>query len=833
MNTPVLIRCRTRLPLIAAEKDEKYPVLAIQTGVLFPGNVLAIRVHRPESLKLVRDCLKGGRELVATYAPAEPSSDGPSQVHQVGVFAAIQDCRETAGESCMVTLEGRRRAAIDKIVSTEPWLTAVVSEIQAPRQVGRTVRKQVESVISIVGEIANIDPTYSLELLNVLKMYRDNPSLLADHVATTFHFPLPTKQAMLEAIGLRARLERVLVGLNDELNRLTALPVIDSDSPTPARSGAWDADDDLGDAASVLPSRSLQSDEPARIKRLIRSARHLPPEVVARATIEADRLGQLSSASAEYGSTRIYLDRLLNLPWGKALPEDYEIPQARKIISAEYFGPDRVKDQIMQRLAVRKLQGGHYDGPTVCLVGAPGTGKASLAKAIAKAIGKEFIRISVGGITDVADLRGLPRTSIGAGPGVIVRALKDAGTCDPVILIEDLDYFNIDNDAAVNAAMLEVIDTRYNSAFLDEYLGVPFDLSRVFFICSVRSPEEIPEQFVARLELLELPGYIEKEKIQIAKKYIIPEMLRRHGIMRAEVRITDHALSRIIGAYTQESGLLMLAQQIEKICRKVALEKVETDKKTWHITESNVGGYLGPNVFIPEKAEKDPEIGIAAGLAWTGMGGELMFIEGLKMKGQGEIITTGSLGEVMKESIQAAHSYVRSKSDMLGIDFNDYKDFDIHIHFPSGAIPKDGPSAGVTVCLVIASVLSERPIRNDIAMTGELTLRGKVLPVGGIKEKVAAAYRSGINHVALPKECKKDLKDLPREIERKCKFTFIERVDELFELCLMDFTPSAYTLEKVFQQEIEKVKQRSKKSRSKPKSKSKTTPKAAQKKKKK
>jgi ATP-dependent Lon protease len=817
------------LPLTAAEKDQTYPVLAIQTGVLFPGNVLAIRVHRPDSLKLVRECLKTGRELVATYSPADPSGNEPSQLHQVGVFAAIQDCREAGGEACMVTIEGRRRAAIDKIVSSEPWLTATVSEVQAPRQVGRTVRKQVESVISIVGEVANIDPTYSLELLNVLKMYRENPSMLADHVAATFHFPLPAKQSMLEAAGLRARLERVLGGLNDELNRLTALPVIDRNAPTPTRSSAWESDADEDDGAEA--GRAGYSDEPTRIKRLIRTARHLPPEVVARATIEADRLGQLSSASAEYGSTRIYLDRLLNLPWAKAQPENYEIPQARKIISSEYFGPDRVKDRVMQRLAVRKLQGGQYDGPTLCLVGAPGTGKASLAKAIAKSLGKEFIRISVGGITDVADLRGEPRSSIGAGPGVIIRALKDAGTCDPVVLIEDLDYFNIDNDAAVNAGLLEVIDTRYNSAFFDEYLGVPFDLSRVFFICSVRSPEEIPEQFVPRLELLELPGYIEKEKIQIAKKYIIPEMLRRHGIMRNELRMTDHALSRVIGAYTQESGLLMLAQQIEKICRKVALEKVETDKKTWHITESNVGSYLGPNLFIPEKAEKDPEIGIAAGLAWTGMGGELMFIEGLKMKGEGDIITTGSLGEVMKESIQAAHSYVRSKSDMLGIDFSDYKDFDIHIHFPSGAIPKDGPSAGVTVCLVIASVLSERPIRNDIAMTGELTLRGKVLPVGGIKEKVAAAYRSGIFHVALPKECKKDLKDLPREIERKCEFTFIERVDELFELCLMDFTPSAYTLEKVFQQEVEKVKQRSQKSRKKPDSKSKDNPKAARKRK--
>jgi ATP-dependent Lon protease len=444
------------------------------------------------------------------------------------------------------------------------------------------------------------------------------------------------------------------------------------------------------------------------------------------------------------------------------------------------------------------------------LVGAAGTGKASLAKAIASALDKQLVRISVGGIAEVSELKGMSRTFLGAMPGKILRTIRDAGVCDPVILIEDIDYFNIDNDSSVNMALLDAVDTRRNNRFLDNYLGVPFDLSKVFFICSVRSYEEIPEQFLPRFEIIELPGYIEKEKIVISKRYIIPNLLKKHGILKSELRFASKALSTIVNSYTQEAGLLQFAQQIEKICRKVALEKAERKATTWRVTEKNLDRYLGPPIYIPEKAETEPEIGVATGLAWTGSGGELMFIEALKMKGDGGIITTGSLGEVMRESIQAAHSYVRSKADMLAIDFNDFNEFDIHIHFPSGAIPKDGPSAGVAVCLAIASVMSERSIRNDIAMTGEVTLRGRVLPVGGIREKISAAYRAGLTQVALPKENQKDLKELPKEILRKTRFIFIERVDELFEECLMDFTPSAFTLEKIFAEEIASAKRKKK-----------------------
>lgn len=557
-----------------------------------------------------------------------------------------------------------------------------------------------------------------------------------------------------------------------------------------------------------------QPTDAERLREIIINSPHLPPDVVACATTEADRLAQLPTATAEYGVTKNYLDWLLSLPWGKHTPESYEIADAHKILDGEYYGPSTIKELIMQRLSVRKLLGGVNEGPTLCLIGGPGTGKASLARAIARVLGKEFIRISVGGISDVGNIKGTPRTFLGALPGKIISILRHARAADPVILIEDIDYFNLDNDSSVNMALLDAIDTRRNARFLDHYLGVPFDLSRTFFICSVRSFEEIPEQFIPRFEIIEFPGYIEKEKIVISKKYIIPKLLQKHGLTRSELRFGERVLARIINSYTREAGLLGFSQQIEKIFRKIALQKAEKSKTSWTLSERSLESYLGPAQFIPDKAVADPEIGTATGLAWTGAGGELMFIEGLKMRGEGRIITTGSLGEIMKESIQAAHSYVRSKADVLGIDFADFSDFDIHIHFPSGAIPKDGPSAGVTVCLVVASVMSERPIRNDVAMTGEVTLRGRVLPVGGIKEKVSAAYRAGIYSVVIPKENEKDLKELPAEITRKVKFIFVERVDELFELCMLNFTPSSYTLEKMLADEIEKAKRKKPRSQS-------------------
>jgi ATP-dependent Lon protease len=808
-----IVKSRHRLPIVTSDTETAFPVLPLMTGILFPGTILTIQIGRPENIKLIKECASGKKQFVATYTHSEIDTPGPPPIHQVGVFAVVDSIKEGVGGSKTASLAGLRRAAITRIKKYEPYLVATAYPLESPPTVDRRVKSKVDEVISIVSEITHLDPMYSPELLNVLKLHESDPQLLADHVASSFHFSLAAKQELLEIVNLDQRLDRLLFQLNNELSRVATVLSIQENvkKRIEEEQHRYFLKQQLHEIRRQLGEDFAEEKEAARLRNIVKARTELPGDVVARAKMEIDRLSQLSPASAEYGATKSYLDWMLNLPWGKCTAEDFAIADAERTLSAEYYGPTSLKEQILQRLATRKLLGNVDEGPTLCLVGAPGTGKASFARAIAAAIGKEFIRISVGGITDVSEVKGTPRTFLGAYPGKIIRTLRDAGTCDPLILIEDIDYFNVENDASVNMALLEVIDARRNGRFLDNYLGIPFDLSNVFFVCSVRSFEEIPEQFMPRLEILELPGYIEREKIVIGKRYIIPKLLKKHGLTKSEFRVTDKILSKIISNYTQEAGLLGFSQQIGKICRRIALEKAEGKKLKATINEKNIETYLGTPIFIPEKAEMQPEIGIAAGLAWTGAGGELMFIEGLKMKGEGIITTTGSLGDVMRESIQAAHSYVRSKADILGIDFNDFNEFDVHIHFPSGAIPKDGPSAGITVCLVIASVMAERPIRNDIAMTGEVTLRGKVLAVGGIKEKVSAAYRAGLYNVVVPKENEKDLKDLPREILRKTKFSFIEQVDELFGLCLLDVTPSVFTLEKIFAEEIEKAKQKKKK----------------------
>jgi len=824
----MIIKSKNRLPLLATDKLDHLPVLPLRTGVLFPGAILTIHVGRSDSLELIKYCQVNKKQFVAAYSPTPSKNSDTSHLHQVGCLAYIRNSKKGPGESVLVTIEGAERVSISEIIEVQPFITASVCYLQQPKSVaGVELKNKIDDLNIIVDQITQLDPTYSPEQLHILKIDQKDPSILADMAASIFHFPLASQQELLETFNLKQRFVQLLFHLNLELDKAATIHNINKNAKKAVEEEQRKLylRQQLHEIRKQLGEDYSEEKEAARLRNIIKNSPHLPPEMVSRALIEADRLSQIPTASAEFGVTKNYLDWILSLPWQKSSPEDYDIREAEAVLSSHYYGPSNIKEPVLQRLSVRKLMGGGNEGPTLCLVGAHGTGKASLAKAIALALGKEFIRISVGGIADVTEIKGTSRTFLGAMPGKIIRTLRDVGSSDPVILIEDIDYFNIDNDSSVNMALLEVIDNRKNDKFLDNYLGVPFDLSKIFFICSVRSFEEIPEQFLPRMELLEFPGYIEREKIVISKRYMIPSLLKKHGIAKSELKFDDKILSKIINNYTQEAGLLAFSQQIEKICRKVALKKAEKGKNTWHITEKNLETFLGQALFIPEKAETSPEIGTAAGLAWTGAGGDLMFIEGLKMKGEGQIITTGSLGDVMRESIQAAHSYVRSKADVLGIDFNDFNEFDIHIHFPSGAIPKDGPSAGVTVSLVVASVMSERPIRNDIAMTGEVTLRGRVLPVGGVKEKVSAAYRAGIYNVAIPKENIKDTIELPKEILRRIKFHYIERVDELFELCLLDFTPSSYTLEKIFAEEIEKAKK--KKSRTQKKRPKKTTPKAA------
>ena len=789
------------------------PILPGKTLILFPGETITLQVGRPDSLALIEDNIGDNGIIGVTYSPSGKDIRNDTELCQIGTSARIITAVDGPGGSKIVTLEGIRRIALRSIQRKKPYMTARVSYLDEKVVITEQTQKISEEIISVIEQVTEIAPPYSKELPYVMKLNIENPGRLADKITAVFHFPINSKQEILETFSLESRLRKVLGLLQDELERVTISYEIkqtvkeknmEERRQNFLRQQLYEIKRQLGE--DNLEDRMIQ-----QLRYEVTNDKLLPKEVKERANIEIERLAHLSTASAEYGATKLYLDWLLNIPWNKRTAEDYDLKKVDAYINKNYYGSQKITKRILEKLAVRKLHGGVSEGTVLCLAGAAGTGKASLSRAIAEALGKKFIRISAGGLIDISDIKGTARTFLGAMPGVFIRTIKDAGVCDPVVFIEDIECFAEETNSAMPMAMLEAIDPKYNGRFLDNYIGVPIDLSRAIFICGVRGIEDIPESMNHRFEIVELPGYIEREKVLIARRHIIPILLKKHGLLKKEFNITVGGLKRIIRNYSMEAGLLEFTHQIERLCRHVAREKVTRTKKAWRFNERNIEDILGTPQYIPEMPDKKSEIGVCIGLAWTGSGGELMIIEGLKMKGNGDVITTGSLGDVMKESIQAAHSYVRAKADILGIDHSDFNDFDIHIHFPSGAIPKDGPSAGVTVTLVIASVMSERPIRNDIAMTGEVTLRGKVLAVGGIKEKVSAAYRAGLRTILIPRENKKDLIDLPPDIIQKTRFIFIETVDEVFEKGLLDFQPSSYTLEKIFQQEIEKVKRKKKK----------------------
>ncbi len=802
----------SKIPLLAADGEPVLAIIPAKTVIIFPGETVSLQVGRPSNIALIEDSAGKDDLIGVVYSPRGNVAAEDIDLCQVGMAVRLVSWKDGPGDSKIVSLEGVRRIALLEIDRTTPYLTARIGFVEQKIESTEKTNCLCREIIEIIEQITRINPDYSDELSYVIRLNLQDPGKFADKVATAFHLPISARQEVLETIHADRRLRKILKLLRAELQRITITQEIkvNIEERNTEEQRRFYLQQQLYEIKRQLGDEFIEDKVSQQMKSDIRRARMLPPEVRERAIIEAERLGRLSSASAEFAATKVYLDWLMGIPYKVCKQAGRGIKQIEADIDRDYYGSQQIKDRIMEWLVLRQLSGGVDQGPVLCLAGAPGTGKASLCRAIARGLRTKFARLSVGGLVDLSDIKGSSRTFLGAGPGIFIRTLKDTGVCDPVILIEDIEYFADDANTALPLALLEAIDPRYNRHFLDNYINIPIDLSQVLFICSVSSVDEIPEMFNHRFEFLELSGYIEREKLHIARKHIIPKALKKHNLRRSELGFTVKGLEKIIRYYTQEAGLLTFSRLIDRICRHTAREKTRSAGKTYRVNDRTVEEFLGTPVYVPEMPDKKPEIGVAVGLAWTGMGGDLMIIEGLKMKGSGEVITTGSLGDVMKESIQAAHSYVRSKADMLGIDHADFDDLDIHIHFPSGAIPKDGPSAGVTVSLVIASLMAERPIRNDIAMTGEVTLRGKVLTVGGIKEKISAAYRAGIRKIFIPKENRKDLKDLPPDIIKKTKFYFIEIVDQLFEQALLNFVPSSYTLEKIFAEEMKKAKSRKK-----------------------
>jgi len=612
----------------------------------------------------------------------------------------------------------------------------------------------------------------------------ENPGNLVDLIGSTINIGVAEKQEILEKIDLKERLKKVTILLNREVETLELSSRIQSHvkEGIDKTQREYYLREQLKAIQKELGETDDKMSEMEEIRKKILEAR-MPPDVQKIAEKELDRLSKMSNMSAEYTVSRTYLDWLTEIPWSQATEDNLNIKDASRILDEDHYDLTKVKKRILEYLAVRKLKA-DMKGPILCFAGPPGVGKTSLGKSIARALGRKFMRISLGGIRDEAEIRGHRRTYVGALPGRIIQGVKKAGSNNPVFMLDEVDKIGMDFRGDPSSALLEVLDPEQNFSFSDHYLEVPFDLSKVMFIATANMLDPIPPALRDRMEVLELPGYTEEEKLMIAKQFLIPKERNEHGLNEDLIEFQDDALKVVIKSYTRESGVRNLEREIATICRAVARDVAEgmTDKKV--ITADSIHGYLGPIKFFSEIAERVKYSGVATGLAWTPTGGDILFIESTKMRGKGNLTLTGQLGDVMKESAQAALSYIRGKAG----DFNITEDFfeknDLHVHVPQGAIPKDGPSAGVTMLVSLVSLLTDRHVRNDVAMTGEITLRGLVLPVGGIKEKVLAAKRAGIKSVILPKLNEKDLEEVPESIKENMEFKFIERMDEAVEICL-------------------------------------------------
>jgi len=786
---------------------EVLPVLPLMSTVLFPLGISTIQVGYERNLKLLQDRGKTGEFIALTFAQtANMDHLTEEQVSTFGVAAEIVKIEKLSEEGMQVTVEGVKRIRLRGFTQLQPYFVANVECVEERSGDPEGEKKLANRIMDLIKKLAEVDSTYPGELYHILSMNADAPGKLADMVASTFHFDLVTKQMILQELNVGRRLERLIEFLEAEIKKFTLAESLTSDVRTDLKRRIkehilWE---ELKTIREELGEAGLQEKEVGELKEKVKAS-SLPPYVEKQALLEAERLRSISTASAEYGMVRTHIDWLLSLPWTKDSCGEMDIERVEKILTQEHFGQEKVKENILQLFSVRKLKK-NFRGIILCFVGPAGTGKTSLAQAIAKALGRKFVRISVAGVRDEAEIKGTRSTYTEAFPGKILNAIKEAGCSNPLMMIEQVDEMateSLKGDPA--AALAEALDPDKNFSFLDNYLGVSFDLSDVIFVTTALVPDEIPGSVFDLMEMIEFSGFIDEEKLEIAKKFILPTLLKKHGLSEKDIHFTDEALKKVIRQYTVEAGIRSLQREMESICRKCARAKASQSFTPCTVTKDNLEEYLGMPVYIPDKVPKNPEIGVAIGLAWTEAGGDLMLIEALKMKGSGQVIFTGQLGEVMKESIQAAHSYVRSKAEILGINYDDFTNHDIHIHFPSGSIPKDGPSAGITVSLVIASVMSDKPIRNDIAMSGEVSLRGRVIPVAGVREKASAAHRAGIRHVILPKGNEKNLLDLPEKIKKETDFIFVERIEDVFKHALIEHDETQRSIEEILRSEIGKM----------------------------
>ena len=768
-------------------KNYELPLIPLRGLSVFPYMVLHFDVGREKSINALEEAMINDQLIfLTTQKEAETDLPTTQDFYQVGTISKIKQMLKLPGDAVRVLVEGISRGRILKIIQEEPYFKCKVEEelhddeILMDQELEALMRAAINAFENYVGISNRISPEVLITVTSI-----EEPGRLADVIVSHLILKIEQKQEVLEAFSPKDRLEvlyRILLKeieileIERDINIRVKKQINKLQKEYYLKEQLKAIQEELGEEGGI-------HEEVDEYRKKITKAK-LPKKVQEKIMKEVDRLFRLSPGSAEGGVIRTYVDWILDLPWNKQTKDVLDIKKAKIILDEDHYGLTTVKERILEYLAIRQLAK-EMKGPILCLVGAPGVGKTSIAKSIARSLGRNYVRMSLGGVRDEAEIRGHRRTYVGAIPGRIISAIKEGESKNPVFLFDEIDKLSSDFRGDPASAMLEVLDPEQNKEFTDHYLEVPFDLSKVMFITTANSLGTIPRPLLDRMEVIEVSGYTEEEKLNIAERYLLPKQIKEHGLKKENLQISEQTIRDVINYYTRESGVRNLERQLATLCRKVAKRIVEDNIETVRINTKNLGNYLGTHRFRYEKAQEKNEVGIATGLAWTRVGGDTLSIEVTTMKGNGKLVLTGQLGDVMKESARAGISYIRSKIKDLNISEDFYQQLDIHIHIPEGAIPKDGPSAGVTMATAVISELTDMAVDKNVAMTGEITLRGRVLPVGGIKEKVLAANRAGLKKILLPIENKKDLEEIPDNVRKKLDFVLVENMDQVLEHALV------------------------------------------------
>ncbi|GAW67691.1 peptidase [Geoanaerobacter pelophilus] len=784
------------------------PLLPVRDVVVYPYMILPLFVGREISISAVDYALSKDRMIfLATQRDVGDEDPAPEAIYEVGTVAMIMRMLKLPDGRVKILVQGLTKARITEYLAEKPFYSVRIDRIVEPALQENTLEAEalIRTVKEELGKIVALGKAVSPEVMVIVENMQE-PGSLADLVASNIGLKVEEAQGLLEVIDPLERLKRV----NDLLNKESELLNMQARIQSAAKEEMGKSQreyylrEQLRAIQQELGETDARSEEIAELRKSIESAK-MPQPVEKEALKQLGRLEQMHPDAAEAGMLRTFLDWMVDIPWGKSTKDSLEINRASEILNEDHYFLEKVKERILEFLAVRKLKK-KMKGPILCFVGPPGVGKTSLGKSIARAMGRKFVRISLGGVRDEAEIRGHRRTYVGALPGRIIQGLKQAGSNNPVFMLDELDKLGSDFRGDPSSALLEVLDPEQNNSFSDHYINLPFNLSNVMFIATANQMDTIPGPLRDRMEVISLSGYTEEEKLGIAKRYLVPRQVKENGITEETVTFSDEALKTVISKYTREAGLRNLEREIGSICRKVARKVAEGKGEHFTITAGTVAKYLGPPKFLREEEMERNEVGVVTGLAWTPVGGEVLFVEATVMKGKGGLTLTGQLGDVMKESAQAALSYIRSKTADFDIpeDFNSTTD--IHVHVPAGAIPKDGPSAGVTMATALVSALTKIPVRKEVAMTGEITLRGKVLPIGGLKEKILAAARLGVTTIVIPVQNQKDLEDVPKTILKKLKIVPASNIDDVLAVALEVYPPPAASKPKPSKTEPPKAK---------------------------